>query len=288
MRWCLSKRRFAAAAALRVDGIEEFHGYELAKQLADDADRKLLTAYGTLYRALGRLEAWGCCRAAGRTPRLRRANRPGRRLYTLTALGEAAATAADARCGDACAEDAAAGGAGMSDRRCVARRGRARVDELYTWGCRRPARRAPRGDRIRSLGERPRSRLPIAAPRAAHLGAAARRHPRRSRLAQRACRRRRRVAMAVALTVAAVASSACGWCAADDAGAVAGSTGALRCRRVAAADRPPPPPPPPPPPCAAARVPAAPGEVHQVAGVRTRGQTPPVSDRGRSRVRAIV
>ena len=47
----------AAAAALRVAGVEEFHGYELAKQLADHADQKLLTAYGTLYRALGRLES---------------------------------------------------------------------------------------------------------------------------------------------------------------------------------------------------------------------------------------
>ena len=49
----------SAAAGLRVAGVDEFHGYELAKQLADHADRKLLTAYGTLYRALGRLESMG-------------------------------------------------------------------------------------------------------------------------------------------------------------------------------------------------------------------------------------
>src|SRR5205809_8046865 len=37
----------------------EFHGFELAKSLADGHERKRLTAYGTLYRALGRLEAMG-------------------------------------------------------------------------------------------------------------------------------------------------------------------------------------------------------------------------------------
>src|SRR5262245_48053770 len=49
----------ASAAALRRRGVKEFHGYELARQMADDAERRLLTAYGTLYRALGRLESMG-------------------------------------------------------------------------------------------------------------------------------------------------------------------------------------------------------------------------------------
>jgi DNA-binding transcriptional ArsR family regulator len=49
----------ANAAALRAAGVEEFYGYELAKQLAHHADQRLLTAYGTLYRALGRLESMG-------------------------------------------------------------------------------------------------------------------------------------------------------------------------------------------------------------------------------------
>ena len=81
-----------AAMALRFDGIEEFHGYELAKQLAEAEDRKLLTAYGTLYRALGRLEAMGLLQSQWEDPHIpARENRPGRRIYTLTASGETAA-----------------------------------------------------------------------------------------------------------------------------------------------------------------------------------------------------
>jgi DNA-binding PadR family transcriptional regulator len=86
----------AAAAALRVAGAEEFHGYELAKQLADHADQKLLTAYGTLYRALGRLEGMGLLISRREDPEIAaREQRPGRRLYTLTAAGEAAAKAVE-------------------------------------------------------------------------------------------------------------------------------------------------------------------------------------------------
>ena len=82
----------ASAAALRRNGSEEFYGYELARQLADDSARKLLTAYGTLYRALGRLESMGLLRSRREDPRIAaRENRPGRRLYTLTAAGETAA-----------------------------------------------------------------------------------------------------------------------------------------------------------------------------------------------------
>ena len=80
------------AARLRGRGIDEFHGYELAKQLADDSARRLLTAYGTLYRALGRLEAMGMLQSRQEDPQIAaRENRPGRRLYTLTAAGERAA-----------------------------------------------------------------------------------------------------------------------------------------------------------------------------------------------------
>jgi DNA-binding PadR family transcriptional regulator len=81
-----------SAGALRRRGVKEFHGYELAKQLADYSERRLLTAYGTLYRALGRLEAMGLLRSRREDPEIAaRENRPGRRLYTLTAAGETAA-----------------------------------------------------------------------------------------------------------------------------------------------------------------------------------------------------
>ncbi len=85
-----------SAADLLRRGTTEFHGYEIAKRLGDAADRRLLTAYGTLYRALGRLEKMGLLESRWEDPRIpARENRPGRRLYTLTAAGETAA--ADAR-----------------------------------------------------------------------------------------------------------------------------------------------------------------------------------------------
>ena len=81
---------------VRVAGSQEFHGYELAKQLAGPADQKLLTAYRTLYRALGRLESMGLLTSRREDPEIAaREQRPGRRLYTLTALGETAANAVD-------------------------------------------------------------------------------------------------------------------------------------------------------------------------------------------------
>jgi PadR family transcriptional regulator, regulatory protein PadR len=77
---------------LRRGGVEEFHGYEIAKHLGELGDRKLLTAYGTLYRALGRLEAMGLLVSRWEAPEIpARENRPGRRLYNLTAAGEGAA-----------------------------------------------------------------------------------------------------------------------------------------------------------------------------------------------------
>ncbi len=80
-----------AAAKLQRRGVDEFHGYELAKRLAEEADAKLLTAYGTLYRALGRLESMGLLESRWEDPAIpARENRPGRRLYTLTAGGATA------------------------------------------------------------------------------------------------------------------------------------------------------------------------------------------------------
>jgi DNA-binding PadR family transcriptional regulator len=79
------------AADLLRGGQTAFHGYELAKRLSDVADHRLLTAYGTLYRALGRLEGMGLLKSRWEDPRVpARENRPGRRLYTLTGAGERA------------------------------------------------------------------------------------------------------------------------------------------------------------------------------------------------------
>ena len=40
----------AAAVQFRRRGVPEFHGYSIAKHLVDVSDRRLLTAYGTLFR----------------------------------------------------------------------------------------------------------------------------------------------------------------------------------------------------------------------------------------------
>jgi PadR family transcriptional regulator PadR len=73
-------------------GAREFHGYQLAKHLGHVSDRRLLTAYGTLYRALGRLERMGLLASRGEDPQTAAdENRPARRLYTLTGEGAAVA-----------------------------------------------------------------------------------------------------------------------------------------------------------------------------------------------------
>jgi len=80
------------AVRLKHRGVDEFHGYEIAKTVGEDSDHRLLTAYGTLYRALARLEHMGLLRSHWEDPHIAaRENRPGRRLYTITALGETAA-----------------------------------------------------------------------------------------------------------------------------------------------------------------------------------------------------
>jgi len=81
-----------AAFELKRDGADEFHGYQLAKVIREGAGHRLLTAYGTLYRALDRLETMGLLASRWEDPGVfARENRPARRLYTLTAAGSAAA-----------------------------------------------------------------------------------------------------------------------------------------------------------------------------------------------------
>ena len=77
-----------AGMGLRMDGMEEFHGFLIAKEMAKGSEAKRLTAQGTLYRALNRLEQDGllesrwedASEAAG-------VGRPLRRLYRITAGG---------------------------------------------------------------------------------------------------------------------------------------------------------------------------------------------------------
>jgi PadR family transcriptional regulator, regulatory protein PadR len=84
-----------AAARLKRRGEAEFYGYEIAKRIAEDAEARLLTAYGTLYRALTRLESMGFLESRWEDPHIAALeNRPGRRLYRLTGAGEEALEAA--------------------------------------------------------------------------------------------------------------------------------------------------------------------------------------------------
>ena len=72
-------------------GDAEFHGYAMAKQLRDGDDDRTLTAHGTLYRALERLEKLGMLSSRWEDPETAAAERrPVRRLYKITATGEAA------------------------------------------------------------------------------------------------------------------------------------------------------------------------------------------------------
>jgi len=77
------------ASVLRQRGVRQFHGFSIAKELKHAGDTKLLTAYGTLYRALDRLEQMGYLHSEMEDPRIAAAeSRPGRRLYELTAEGK--------------------------------------------------------------------------------------------------------------------------------------------------------------------------------------------------------
>ncbi|HUF51962.1 MAG TPA: helix-turn-helix transcriptional regulator [Longimicrobiales bacterium] len=79
-----------AAMALHRQGTAQFHGYRLAQVLKTDADRRTLTAYGTLYRALHRLERAGVIESFWEDAAdAEAANRPRRKLYRTTPLAQA-------------------------------------------------------------------------------------------------------------------------------------------------------------------------------------------------------
>ena len=64
------------------------HGYEIAQRLREVSDSKRLTAYGTLYRALARLERMGLVASRWEDPSAAaKEARPARRFYTLTEAG---------------------------------------------------------------------------------------------------------------------------------------------------------------------------------------------------------
>ena len=93
----LTGRRYDAAAALRMGlvsevhpsdallqaavdmakaGEEQFYGFELAKQLLESDGSRKLTAHGTLYKALGRMENAGLLESVWEDPDLAAAIQP--------------------------------------------------------------------------------------------------------------------------------------------------------------------------------------------------------------------
>jgi len=78
-----------AAANLQRQGVGEFHGFQIAKEIKDQKGARLLTGYGTLYRALARLQQRGILQSRWEEPLPSEENRPRRRYYTLIGETEA-------------------------------------------------------------------------------------------------------------------------------------------------------------------------------------------------------
>lgn len=86
----------ASGVSLLRAGLEEFYGYAIAKEIRGQEAARRLTAHGTLYRALERLEKAGLLTCRWEDPEIAASEqRPLRRLYRITAAG--ARAEADAR-----------------------------------------------------------------------------------------------------------------------------------------------------------------------------------------------
>jgi PadR family transcriptional regulator PadR len=79
-----------AALSMQRAGDMHFHGFGLAQSMSDDAGARLI-GHGTLYKALGRLEAMGLL--SSHWEQDPPDGRPRRRQYELTASGMKAALA---------------------------------------------------------------------------------------------------------------------------------------------------------------------------------------------------
>ena len=72
-------------------GEREFHGFAIASAIQDRERARRLTAHGTLYRALARMEQAGLLTSRWEDAAIAEsAGRPRRRLYRVTGLGEVA------------------------------------------------------------------------------------------------------------------------------------------------------------------------------------------------------
>jgi PadR family transcriptional regulator, regulatory protein PadR len=86
----------AAGLAAGRSGRPEFHGFALASAIQEHEAARRLTAHGTLYRALARMEEAGLLTSRWEDAEVAvTEGRPRRRLYRVTGLGEAALAEAD-------------------------------------------------------------------------------------------------------------------------------------------------------------------------------------------------
>jgi DNA-binding PadR family transcriptional regulator len=77
------------ALSMRSSGEPSFHGFGLAQTLRVSSGSRSLTAHGTLYKALSRLEEFGLLASHWEDSAID--GRPRRRLYELTGQGVEAA-----------------------------------------------------------------------------------------------------------------------------------------------------------------------------------------------------
>ena len=88
----LEREILEASLELRRRGSPEAHGFLIARLVGDRTGQKRLTAYGTLYKALDRLERAGYLESRWEDPQLAAdEHRPRRRFYRITAVGESIA-----------------------------------------------------------------------------------------------------------------------------------------------------------------------------------------------------
>ena len=86
-----------AALDLRRRGGSEFHGFAVAREVKEREAARSLTAHGTLYKALERMQRAGLLESRWEDPAIAaEEGRPRRRLYRVTGLGEQAVDVAHA------------------------------------------------------------------------------------------------------------------------------------------------------------------------------------------------
>jgi PadR family transcriptional regulator, regulatory protein PadR len=102
----LETKILEAALSMLRSGQATFHGFGLAQTMREPGGSRSLTAHGTLYKALGRLEEFGLLTSRWEETAAAE-GRPRRRLYELTKRG--AEVAEQALAGKARRADTASG-----------------------------------------------------------------------------------------------------------------------------------------------------------------------------------